>query len=299
MKKAFVLGSINLDIVIQVKEFPKTGETVFGNGVIKNPGGKGANQAVAIANQGIDTWMIGCLGNDAEGEILRETLQKKQIHDDFVEQVEGVPSGVAYITIDRNDNQIIVIPGANHALTKAMVDLALKKAEKTDVFVTQMEVEPAVVFYGLKEAKRKGMTTLLNPSPIDRSFDKDILEWVDYLVLNEIETEILTSLVPDSDEHIYHACRRLISEGVKHPIITLGALGAATLLQEKILRVPSRAEKVVDTTAAGDTFLGVFTASLMEGADIETAMTQGNRAAGITVSRIGAQNSIPTKAELI
>lgn len=295
MKKAFVLGSINVDYVVETSEWPKIGESLFGDSFLKNPGGKGANQAVALSKQDIETNFIGCVGNDLDGKQMIETLKKYHINTENILIVEET-TGKAFITVCDDNNQIIVIKGANQCITKEQIDKALESANEGDFFLTQYEVEPHVVRYGLTKAKEKGLITVVNPSPV-RVIKKDLYQYIDYLVLNEIEAKDLTGI--DYIQNPYPVFKYFSKFGVKETIVTLGPKGCDCLASGiAIDHQPGFKVDVVDTTAAGDTFLGAFVSAVMRGKLTANACVYANRAGSLACTKLGAQRSIPSKKEV-
>ncbi|MBI9010310.1 MAG: ribokinase [Tenericutes bacterium] len=292
----YVLGSINMDYVIEVNKSPKKGETVSAKAFTKNPGGKGANQAIAIANNDIATTFIAAVGNDLDGNLLLEAINSKNINTDHVLVSDIFASGKAFIVLEKAENSIIVYEAANQAIKKSQIDQALLKAMAGDYFVTQLEIDLKMIEYGLSLAKEKNLITVLNPSPVI-CLDKSIYQGLDYLILNETECFNLSGIKPKDDDTIIAITKFFKDLAVKNIIITLGSKGVA-FYDGTLKKIASRKVKAVDTTAAGDTFLGAFVSALINNNTIEEACVYGNLAASITVTRLGAQYSIPTKSEI-
>lgn len=286
MKKIFVVGSLNSDLVIHAPYMPVGGETLMGSDFATNNGGKGANQACACAKLGGDIYMCGCVGNDAFGEGLIDSLSKDGVHTDYIRKIDGVPTGVAVIVVTKGENRIILDSGANAHLTEKDIDLMLEKATQGDIYLTQLENPISVIGYGLRRAKEKGLFVVLNPAPANVEI-KEYLQYVDLITPNETELEILGGI----DE--------LSSYGIKTIITTLGSKGYEIYTQGKAKRYPCIKVDVVDTTAAGDTASGGLCAMLSKGESLESAMAFGSRAASIACSRDGAQKSIPTLDEVV
>ncbi|MBO5439829.1 MAG: ribokinase [Clostridia bacterium] len=286
MKKIFVVGSLNSDLVIHAPYMPVGGETLMGSDFATNNGGKGANQACACAKLGGDIYMCGCVGNDAFGEGLIDSLSKDGVHTDYIRKIDGVPTGVAVIVVTKGENRIILDSGANAHLTEKDIDLMLEKATQGDIYLTQLENPISVIGYGLRRAKEKGLFVVLNPAPANVEI-KEYLQYVDLITPNETELEILGGI----DE--------LSSYGIKTIITTLGSKGYEIYTQGEAKRYSCIKVDVVDTTAAGDTASGGLCAMLSKGESLESAMAFGSRAASIACSRDGAQKSIPTLDEVV
>ncbi len=292
----YVLGSINMDMVAQVPYMPKNGETLTANKFYINPGGKGANQAVAIAKLGGKVKMIGKLGRDANGAALKANLVNMGVDAEYVTECD-VNSGIAMIIVEDGDNRIILDKGANHAIVKADVDEGLKDAEAGDTLIMQLEIPMEIVEYAAAEAKKKGMTVFLNPAPAVELSD-ELLKNVDIIGPNESETEILTGVAPNGDVELALAVKKLYQKGVKRVIVTLGSRGAAIAEGQTITYIAPRKVKVVDTTSAGDTFCGAVALKLESGATLEEAAKFASVASSIAITREGAAVSIPTIEEV-
>ena len=293
--KIYVVGSINMDLVILTDVMPERGQTLSGHGFMTNPGGKGANQAVAVAKLGGAVEMVGCVGN-AFGDELVSTLKNYGAGVRYVKKLEDVSSGIAVIVVSEGDNRIILDAGANGRLDKDAVSSALSNAEAGDWLICQLEVPLDTVTYALKLAKEKKMTTVLNPAPAAKIPSKAFAD-VDYFVPNQTETEFYTGVFPSDTALARRAADILKAQGIKNVIITMGSAGAA-IFADKEFFAPSFKVNAVDTTAAGDTFVGALVTRLSFGDDLASAATYANKASSITVTRKGAQQSIPTKEEI-
>ncbi len=293
--KIYVAGSLNMDLVINTDILPDSGVTVSGYGFMSNPGGKGANQAVAAAKSGGDVRMIGCVGREF-GRELTLALTGYNVNADRVIKTDDVSSGIAVIIVKDGDNRIILDKGANALVSEEAVREGLKDAEQGDWLITQLEIPTEGVIAALEEGRKKGMYTVLNPAPAMELPDK-AFRAADYFVPNQSETLFYTGIYPDSEGKAEEAAAILRAKGVKNVIITMGERGSAAFGQ--FGKIVSQAVKVkaVDTTAAGDTFVGALTVRLSEGASLEEAMAYANKAAAIAVTRKGAQQSIPTRGE--
>ncbi len=294
--KIFVVGSLNMDLVIKAPYMPENGVTMHGEGFMTNPGGKGANQAAAIGKLGGDVYMVGCVG-DAFGDELKNTLGKYGVHTDYIKKREGVSSGIAVILVVDGDNRIILDAGANAKVGVALIDKALAKAEPGDYLVTQLEIEQDMVEYALKRAKEIGMKTILNPAPAAK-ISEGILANSDYFIPNQSEAEFYTGIYPSDEETAKKCADILKAQGVKNVVITMGGEGSAAVCKGEYIKVPCFPAKAIDTTAAGDTFVGALVTKLAEGASMKDAMTFASKASSITVTRRGAQQSIPYRNEV-
>jgi ribokinase len=297
MGRVFVAGSINMDVVATAERHPRVGETVAGNAVLYFPGGKGANQAVAAAKLGAATTLIGRLGKDAFGQELRTFLAAQGVDLNFVKDTAEAHTGTAIITVADADNTIVVVPGAN-ALVDAD-DVAMPVLAKGDVAVSQFEIPQATITAFFKSARAAGATTILNPAPA-RKFDSELLDLVDILVLNETELGFLTEReLRDSDSHdCFTDAARSLAGRDKIVCVTLGKRGALALVGGKPLMVPGREVKAIDTTGAGDCFVGALASQLAGGSSLRDALGYANAAASICVQRMGAAPSMPTAAEV-
>ncbi|EJM48068.1 ribokinase [Pseudomonas sp. GM48] len=296
--KVVVIGSLNMDLVTRAPRLPKGGETLIGESFATVSGGKGANQAVAAARLGAQVSMIGCVGNDAYGEALRGALLVEQIDCQAVSTIDG-SSGVALIVVDDNSqNTIVIVPGANGALTVEAIDRFDSVIQAADVLICQLEVPDASVGHALKRGRELGKTVILNPAPASRPLPSDWYASIDYLIPNESEASALSGLSVDSLETAQAAATRLVAMGAGKVIITLGAQGLLFASGQRFEHFPATAVKAVDTTAAGDTFVGGFAAALAAGQDEAQAIRFGQVAAALSVTRAGAQPSIPALSDV-
>ncbi|WP_219135837.1 ribokinase [Janthinobacterium sp. UMAB-60] len=299
-----VIGSINMDLVLRVPRMPLPGETLTGGAFRTIPGGKGANQAVAcarlsgkVAAGGQQVAMVGCVGDDAFGATLRAALVGDGIIDSHITTLPGVASGIASILVDDNgQNSIVIAGGANDLLSPAHIDAAKGLIEQADIVVLQLETPMATVVHAIRLARSLGKTVVLNPAPA-ASLPEGVLELVDYLIPNEIEAAMLAGVSPDGADAkaLAAALQKLGSDNV---IITLGSKGVHAALYGGDFTFPAEVVQAVDTTAAGDTFIGGFVAGLASGMDEAEAIGQGQRAAAWSVTKPGAQTSIPHLHEL-
>ncbi|KAB8065170.1 MULTISPECIES: ribokinase [Janthinobacterium] len=298
-----VIGSINMDLVLRVPRMPLPGETLTGGAFRTIPGGKGANQAVACARMSgkvagaQQVAMVGCVGDDAFGATLRAALVGDGIIDSHITTLPGVASGIASILVDDNgQNSIVIAGGANDLLSPAHIDAAQGLIEQADIVVLQLETPMDTVVHAIKLARSLGKTVVLNPAPA-ASLPDGVLELVDYLIPNEIEAAMLAGVSPDGADAkaLAAALQKLGSDNV---IITLGSKGVHAALYGGDYTFPAEVVQAVDTTAAGDTFIGGFVAGLASGMDEAESIQQGQRAAAWSVTKPGAQTSIPHLHEL-
>ncbi|MEZ1599048.1 ribokinase [Pseudomonas aeruginosa] len=297
--KVLVVGSLNMDLVVRAPRLPRGGETLAGQSFITVPGGKGANQAVAAARLGAEVAMIGCLGDDAYGDQLYRALQAEGIDCQGVERVAGESSGVALIVVDdSSQNAIVIVAGGNGHLSPAVLACHEHLLEQAQVVVCQLESPLETVGHVLRRAHALGKTVILNPAPATRDVPAEWLPLVDYLVPNETESELLCRLPVDSLESAGRAAERLREMGAGRVIVTLGAQGALLVGEGRVEHFPVARVKALDTTAAGDTFVGGFAAALARGLDEAAAIRFGQAAAAISVTRLGAQTSIPSREEV-
>jgi ribokinase len=298
MGRVFVAGSINMDVVATAERHPRIGETVAGHEVLYFPGGKGANQAVAAAKLGAPATLIGRLGKDAFGDELKAFLAAQGIDLDFVQQTADAHTGTAVITIAKGDNTIVVIPGANACLSAD--DVAAPVLANGDIAVSQFEIPVATISAFFKRAREAGAATILNPAPAIE-FNRELLDLVDILILNESELSFLTKTeLRDTDDHARYieAAQTLQIGKDKIICVTLGKRGVLALIESESLIVPGRTVDAVDTTGAGDCFVGAVAAQLAAGKSIQDALDYANAAASICVQRMGAAPSMPTAAEV-
>jgi ribokinase len=287
-----------MDLVTRASRLPRGGETLIGESFATVSGGKGANQAVAAARLGAQVSMVGCVGNDAYGEALREALLAEQIDCQAVSTVED-SSGVALIVVDDNSqNAIVIVAGANGALTPEVIDRFDAVLQAADVIICQLEVPDATVGHALKRGRELGKTVILNPAPASRPLPADWYAAIDYLIPNESEASALSGLPVDSLSTAETAAARLIAMGAGKVIITLGSQGSLFADGQRFEHFPAAKVKAVDTTAAGDTFVGGFAAALAAGKSEADAIRFGQVAAALSVTRAGAQPSIPTLSDV-
>ncbi|MEZ5703284.1 MAG: ribokinase [Burkholderiaceae bacterium] len=293
-----MLGSLNMDVVVRVSRAPAGGETIEGRSVAYLPGGKGGNQAVSCARQGASVHLIGQVGDDPHGVALCAALSQDGIrHGDVcVDPVEA--TGVAVVVVDdQAQNRIVVVPGANGRLNPDPSMLAAR-LQDAQWLVMQLEVPLAAVLMAAEQAKVNACRVVLNPSP-SQNLPDSLWAWVDTVVLNESEAQALTQMAVPSPLEAAMASQWFLSHGVRQVVVTLGAQGAVATDAHGSRFHPALAVDAVDTTAAGDTFLGALVVSLARGDTLDEGVSMGLRAASLCVQTVGAQPSIPSRAAVL
>jgi ribokinase len=301
MSKVAVVGSINMDLVVRAPRFALAGETILGHAFNTIPGGKGANQAVAARRQGAEVCMIGRVGGDAFGDTMSRNLEREGINTGRLVSEHDESSGVALITVDDSgENTIIVVQGANGRLSIADIEAARSLILEADILLMQLEIPLAVVEHAAQAARGGGVTVILNAAPA-QPLTPQLLSLVDYLVVNESEVLLLARGASSTNGTTSpeEAARTLQGAGARNLVITLGEQGAMLLpLGGSSVSIPAFRVQAVDTTAAGDAFVGAFAVRLAEGVEPEEALRWANAAGALTVTREGAQPSLPTFAEV-
>lgn len=295
--KIVVVGSSNTDMVARVPALPRPGQTVLGTSFEIAPGGKGANQAVAAARLGGEVTFVARVGADLFGERAVRGFEADGIRTDTIARDPEAPSGVALIGVDEitGENSIIVAPGANARLSPADIDNAAGAIAKADILVCQLEVPLEAVQRALTIARKAGVRTILNPAPA-RPLPSELLGYVSYLTPNETEAVELAGIL---EENPHRAAQKLLAAGVGAVVVTLGADGALVVDSRGERRIPALVvERVVDTTAAGDCFTGALAVALGEGRAVDEAAAFACQAAALSVTRAGAQPSLPYRAEV-
>jgi ribokinase len=299
-KRIVVVGSINLDLVAATDRIPIAGETVRGFSFRTFPGGKGANQAVGAARLGGSVSMIGRLGSDAFGVELRDSLEQSNVNTNAVQLVSG-SSGVALITTDpQGENAITVVAGANAYLSPASLDSNIELIRTAGILLTQLEIPLETVEHLAAIAAQEGVPLMLDPAPA-RALPPALLKRIEWLTPNETETSMLTGSGPGelSDELIEDAANALLDRGSRNVILKLGDRGCYVALSDGARQlVPAYSVNPVDTTAAGDAFNGAFAVALMNGQGAIEAASWASAVAAISVTRAGAQASMPTSSEV-
>ena len=298
MAEIVVVGSTNTDMVVKTAYLPKPGETLLGGEFFMNPGGKGANQAVAAAKLGGTVSFITKIGSDVFGDESLANFKKVGINTEHVLVDALTPSGVALINVDEQaENVIVVAPGANAHLSVQDIDRAAAAIKNADIVLLQLEIPLETVAYTCKLAKQLGKKVVLNPAPATH-LPNELLKGLFAITPNETETELLTGIKITDETSMTEACKVLLNRGVQNVIITLGPEGAFYLSATEKMHVPGYKVKAVDTTAAGDTFNGALAVQLAAGFTIPEAINFANKAAALSVTRLGAQASCPTIKEV-
>ena len=298
MEKIVVIGSLNMDHVIEVPHMPECGETLSGRSVALVPGGKGANQAYAVGKLGGNVTMIGAIGKDASGEALINNLKCVGVNVEGIAQIDGGITGQAFITVDDNgDNSIVIIAGTNGMVTKELIDENVHIIKESDIVIMQLEIPLDVVAYVKEIAVKEGKTVIIDPAPAVADIPDFFWKGIDYIKPNETELAILTGLRLETREEIIKGAKMMLERGVKNVIVTLGGDGCLLVKEEGEQFFPSHKVKAVDTTA-GDSFTAAFALALSRGKRDEEAIALGQKVSSIVVTRKGAQTSIPTMSEV-
>ena len=288
--KIGVVGSINMDLVIRTNRIPSKGETIIGDNLIDFPGGKGANQAVAISRLGENVTMFGCVGRDQYGECLIQNFKDEKVNTDYIREIDGVSTGVAVITVCDDDNSIIVIPGANNCVDKDYIDSVKDKILEHNLIILQNEIPMETIEYVVDFCHENGIKTILNPAPA-KKISKNLINKLSYLTPNEHEVALIFE-GENIDEVLNKYDQKLI--------ITLGENGVKFLDENKeIVKVPCRKSNVIDTTGAGDTFNCAFCVGLIHGKKLSGSIKFANIAAGLSTEKFGAQSGMPYLNEVL
>ncbi len=294
-----VIGSLNMDIVVDTPKVPKSGETVLGDTLEYICGGKGANQAFACARLNADVTMVGCVGEDVFGDRLINNLKNNGVDTTYISKKSEKASGVAIITVNNGDNSIIVIPGTNNLVTpNSLGEEVLNIITKSDIIMLQLEIPVDTVEFIVNFAKEKGVPVMLNPAPAIKLSDS-VFKGTTYFIVNESECQFYTNIVINNNDDVMKAIEKLKAMGVVMPIITLGSKGVVFVYKGELVHINGRKVNAIDTTAAGDTFAGALATKLTQGVELKTACEFANLVSSIVVQRKGAQSSIPTLDEVM
>ncbi|MGO1923233.1 MAG: ribokinase [Jeotgalicoccus sp.] len=280
--KVTIVGSLNMDLVVTAERHPKIGETLTGEKFTTLCGGKGANQAVAAARLGCDVTFIGRVGNDAFGIEMIENLKSEGVNIDNIEMIDDVESGIAMITVNPLDNTIIVVPGANAHVTKAVIDKHQSAILESDVVVTQLEIPMKTVDYVAQVCGENNIDLVVNPAPA-RKLTDNIINYSTYITPNQIELTQLAAAHPE-----------ILKDHVDKFVVTSGSKGCYYSVDAYRVDVPTMKAKVVDTTGAGDCFNGAFVSYIAQGKNLQESCYFANTAASISVEKFGAQHAMPT-----
>ena len=292
-KKILVVGSVNIDQTIFTNELPSLGKTLHGESFIKGIGGKGANQAVAAHYLGADVSFFGAIGDDDEGRYISSFFERIGLKS--VVKTSKLHTGMAFINtyVKTGENQILVVRGANSDVNIRDIDNIDQTIKKSQILLTQLETPVEVVSHLMKKAKEYGLLTILNPAPY-HDLPGDIYPYIDYLVPNEHElNELVKEDIPLEDK-----IGALLNRGVKNVIVTLGEKGSILVNKQESIQVDAHPVKAIDTTAAGDSYLGALVTALSENKDIKQAMEFASKCSSITVTRKGAIASLPKREEI-
>ncbi|SER82451.1 ribokinase [Salipaludibacillus aurantiacus] len=299
MKKIVVIGSLNMDLVTEVNHLVKPGETLSATSFSALPGGKGANQAAAAGKLGADVHMVGKIGADDYGDELLKSLKQASVATDGIQiEKNGSPSGMAFIQVSSTgENSIVLVNGANNNFRPHDLDAIRGVIEQGEIIILQLEVPFETVVMAIDLAKELGKKVILNPAPA-RYLPGELLKKIDLIIPNEIELETLTGLPAKTENNIYTAANRLLASGAGKVIVTAGDRGCYCVGEGTREHIPSEKVKALDTTAAGDSFIGAVAAGLSEGLTERKAIDLAVKAAAVTVTRKGAQPSLPHRGEV-
>lgn len=304
MNNICIIGSINMDLVIKVDRMVKVGETILSKGLYKNSGGKGANQAVAASRLGANVHMIGKVGSDDTGDVLLRKLTEDNVVVNFVGRDSANPTGMAIITVDElGNNSIIVVPGANMNIDCEDVERAESIIKMSKLVIAQFETPVEATIAAFKIARKNGVTTILNPAPA-REIPEELLALTDIIVPNETEAYELTKIKIENEDSIRFASKKFLDNGVKYVIITLGERGSVLVSNEGYELLKAVKVNAIDTTAAGDSFIGALACVLCRYEKIgfkliKEAITFANKVSSMVVQKSGAQESLPTLEEVL
>lgn len=299
-RKIVVIGSSNMDMVIKTDHIPVPGETVLSGAFFMNAGGKGANQAVAVARMGGEVSFISKMGNDVFGKQFIQLFSNEGIDIRHIVSDDDLPSGVALITVDKaGENSIVVAAGANANLLPADIDEdARKEISGSSILLMQLEIPLETVEYAARHASAGGVKVILNPAPVN-TLRAELLSHIDIITPNRTEAEMISGITVTDIETAKQAAKAICEKGVNSVVVTMGALGSVIYTEGAFTIVPAQVVEAVDTTAAGDVFNGTLAVALSEGKDLPEAVDFASRAAAISVTRLGAQQSIPYRNEFI
>lgn len=294
-----VVGSVNMDLVFRTPRMPAVGETLLGHEFRQIPGGKGANQAVAAARQGADVSFIGAVGDDGFGDFSQQCLAKEGINIQHLARVAGVATGVAGILVEDNgSNSIVLAAGANVTLSVDQIEAATSVIGAAQLLLCQLETPVDTVTRAIAIAHAQGVKVVLNPAPAQQ-LDSALLKQVDYLIVNETEASQLSGISVSSQASAQQASERLLDLGVGTVLLTMGGDGALITQTGSSEFIPAIKVDVVDTTAAGDTFVGAFAVGIANGLSVSDASREAQYTAALTVTKLGAQTSIPHRHEVL
>ena len=295
--KVLVVGSMNYDIILKAKRLPEQGETMPVDGCTFAAGGKGANQAVQAAKLGVETYMVGCVGNDPMGDFLLHSAEKYGLHTDYIRRSDG-PSGLGVVhALENGSVHASIVRGANFEITREDIDAVESLLDETGLVILQMEIPMDINRYVIDKAKAHGCRVLLNAAPAE-PFEKEYLRKCDILVVNEVEAAFYAGRAAGTLEEGCVMADELAADLQNTVVITMGSEGAAVSDGSRHEAIPPRKVEAVETTGAGDSFIGGIAYSVLNGMDIFEAGRFATRCSAVTVTRPGAQNSMPVLAEV-
>lgn len=300
MNKVTIVGSLNVDTTLRIKRMPLPGETLAAEGKSSAAGGKGANQAVSAARSGAQTAFIGEVGKDNSGQMMLDEMKANGIDVAGIRENDQVGTGTASILLDENgQNSILIYGGANQQLSPTDVEAAKDKITAADFVVAQFETPQAATLRAFQLAKANGVTTILNPAPAQK-IDPEVLKLTDLIIPNETESAELTDVIITDETSMLISAAKFAQMGVRNLIITVGAKGAFYCTQDGYSFIPAFKVNAVDTTAAGDTFIGALSSQLKpDMSNIEKALVYAQRASSLAVQKMGALPSIPTREQIL
>lgn len=306
MSKVCVLASLNVDYTVTMDQMPLVGETIFGKSFNTNFGGKGANQAVCLSRLGTDVSIIGKIGHDTNGEIYKKHLEQEKIDITFLKVVEEAPTGVAFINVNKEgDNNIVIIPGANEYISIEDIQQGKSVIEQATVVMSQFEVPFEATVEAFKMSRERHIFTVFNPAPC-KEIPNSVYPYIDLLIPNEIEMQQLTgeAIKSNDAETFIRSARTFIAKGVKYVVVTLGNKGALLVSEDEYTLIPAHKVPVIDTTAAGDSFIGGLVSKLanIEGKITYETIVEGctfaSIVASLSIQKAGSQDSLPTFVEV-
>lgn len=298
MNKIVVIGSLNMDIVVEVERLPNIGETMHGKDLYYFIGGKGANQAVAAARMGNPTLLLGCVGQDSYGKQIRNILaQEETLIIDKIGHMKDTSTGLAFIYKTKEDNAITIIGGANQEISVAYIDKHKKEIQEASIVLLQLEIPIPIIEHIVALTKSLGVKTILNPAPY-QTLPKSILQNIEYITPNETECAAMLGVASLDTINLQQALVAWEQEYQTKVIVTMGKAGAVYLEDNSIVSIPAPAVKVVDTTGAGDTLNGILAYSLAQGQPLQEALTLAVCGASLATQSLGAQSGMPTLKEI-
>lgn len=292
-----VLGSLNMDLIIESERNPYPGETIRGRNFMTLPGGKGNNQAVAIGRLGGNVCFAGCVGDDSYGNMLIENLVNNKVGIEGVEKLDNISTGIAIINVFHGENAIILSPGANGKNGRAVISNIEELIERAKILLLQLEIPLATVEWAVEYAHSVGSKVVMNPAPAAK-INENVYKYIDFLIPNEIEAKLLLGYSADDSIEYGQLVREFMNKGVKNTVITLGKDGSIFNIENLIIKQPAYNVKVVDSTGAGDAFIGGFCYGLSIGMDTREAVKYGTKVSAIKVTRMGAQSGLPSFSDI-